>query len=256
MFFENQKTVLRWGLLVFWTGLREVRGYTTGLWEGTAQSSEPSGQQWYTGDERGGSGARAMGAGGQQWHHWARGCDVTEWQTVTAPPSVLSLGDGRAWPSLSHAWTMQSMCARLGGEESSWLGCWAVLWGLLAVALGAHPYSHHLHFPGLPGSGSRGPTEWMRSSRGELGEDTSPIVAVGWGTATAWPCEGVDIICKQKTAINKSNPLKLAWLKCLFLFLTHKDVGKGVLRPYWVMSFQSVGEKSLRCRMRFFILEI
>lgn len=121
---------------------------------------------------------------------------------------------------------LQNMCARLGGEASVWPGYWAVFWGLLAVTLGTHPYSHYLHFPGLPGSGSWGPTECMQGSRGELGGDTSPMVAVGWETATAWPCEGVDVICKQNTAISKSHPLKLGRPKCLFLFLTQKDVGE------------------------------
>lgn len=92
------------------------------------------------------------------------------------------------------------------------------------------------------------PPSWQWS--GELPQ-TDPMSPVDVD-----PMRHVDVICKQKTAINKSHPLKLAWLKSLFLFLTHKDVGKGILRPYWVMSFQSVGEKSLRCRMRFFILEI
>ena len=58
------------------------------------------------------------------------------------------------------------------------LGCWAVFWALLAAALAAHPYSHHLHFPGLPGSGSWRPTGRTGSSRGELGGDMSSRVAM------------------------------------------------------------------------------
>lgn len=44
--------------------------------------------------------------------------------------------------------------------------------GLLAAALGTHSYSHHLHFPGLSGSGNLCPTRYTCSSRGVLGGDT------------------------------------------------------------------------------------
>lgn len=223
MFFENQKTVLRWGLLVFWTGLREVQGHMSGLWEDTAQSSEPSGKQKMKGE------VLVQVLWGQE-----DSSDIIEQEIVMSPSDRLWLHHPHCchWmraelgPVCLMPGLLQSMSAKLRGEASIWLWYWTVLWGLLAETLGTRPYSHHLHFPGLPGSGSRGPTEYMHGSRGELGGDTSTMVAVGWGTATAWPCEGVDVICKQNTAINKSHPLKLGWPKCLFLFLTHKVVGE------------------------------
>ena len=71
---------------------------------------------------------------------------------------------------------LPSECVRPGGGARILFVCWAVLWGLLAAALSAHPYSHHLESPGLPGSGSWGLTRCTCSSTGELGGEASPRV--------------------------------------------------------------------------------
>lgn len=81
------------------------------------------------------------------WCHWAMDCEPT---TLTAYFWVLAAhGPVCLVPGL-----LLSVCAMLGCGESKWFGCWVVLRGLLEVALGIHMYSHYLHFPGLPGSGS------------------------------------------------------------------------------------------------------
>lgn len=87
---------------------------------------------------------------------------------VTVPPSLLIFGHGQSLNlSVSCLHFLQAH-VRFGVGASIWLGCWLMLWGLLAVALGTHPYSHHLHFPGLPGSSSQAFMGCMCSSRGVL----------------------------------------------------------------------------------------
>lgn len=79
---------------------------------------------------------------------------------MNPPPLQFSFG---CWQSMAHSVlcldSYEAMLyAKLEGAEFNWFGCWAVLQSLLETAIGVHPYSHYLHFPGLSGSGSWDPT--------------------------------------------------------------------------------------------------